>query len=364
MIKRFLSLLLLWLLVYPVFGQQLPPPRPPQGNQPATATPRPLPPPTRTPEAPDDEALADDTDAPKGNEYVADDLGFRFEYPDDWPAFEFDVLQETYSVSNDEDTLAIVVLLVEEEITNLASFARFYYPNPGIVQPAQVDDESVAEFDFVMDDGTNADGMIAGRGMAFYRPNAETGVIITVQTTDVSDLDPDAVRSMTPTPLDLLYEQVRDTLDFFGPRPEDSNSLAEREFSSPDFGFSLTYPLVWDDMRYERDDRWFITLDNTGTQAIYVYNVGTGHDDAEDVAAALIDDLGMTQESDFSAVTLGAYDGVEFTFSYKFNGTWYGKATAIVLDGNGLVFSVEMLAEEAQVAAFYERFIRTVRFLE
>ncbi len=382
--KRLATMIVLLLLLFPALMANAHHPTMQDGpsqvslpGRPTTDTPQPPAQPSENPAGGPPADATPKADASKS--YMAADLGFRFDYPASWSDFTTDAPQSIEVAHADDSSLYITVFVEQEEITNLASFARFYFDPTDAIEPVRIDGQLLAEFSFTIDaqaedasdnavsimqnaeirQSANPSADIAGRGMAFYLEAAGAGVIITIQSTDVTDLG--TVRSLEPAAIDRLYDQLRQSLRFFpvdGP-PAPPDALPTQTFSSPDFGFALAYPIIWDDMRYDDEQDWFSSLDTSGTNAIYVYNAGPS-DSPQTAGEIIIDRFKMTQQDDFAPISVDGYDGVTFSVSYKFNGTWYGKAAAFVVDGMGLVFSVEMLAEEAVVGDFFERFIASV----
>lgn len=317
----------------------------------------PSPPPTRS-VTPDTRSTALAADR---FEYVDRTLGFALALPSGWPAPEYDPMEDRYASSSPDGSQHLELRVFYEEVSNLASFVQFHYPSATGILPENHPAALLARFDYLIPPDA---GQAAARGLgtAFYAEQAQAAVIITLDSSAPTDLTSGTISG--PTPLDLAFEEVLASLRLL---PQEQSrptpQMLLRQFMNSAYGFTIEYPLIWDNMRFDAETQWFVSLSEGTTEALYIYVV-TEHDGTlESVIDAVVERGRMQIASEPRAAQIAGVEGLEFDLSYKYNGIWTGRCVAILHRGVGLVFSLELMSTPEDAARLFNLFASTVTLL-
>lgn len=297
--------------------------------------------------------------APDRFEYVDRTAGFAFVMPTGWPPLVYDPIQDLYAATSPEDTLHLQLRVFYEEVSNLASFVQYYYPTATGILPETHRTTLLARFAYqISPDGEQS--AARGLGAAFYVEQAQAAVVITLDSNAASDLS----NVTAPTPLDRAFEEVLASLRLLPQeqlRPTPPMLL--RQFMNSAYGFTIEYPLIWDNMRFDTETQWFVSLSEGTTEALYIYVV-TEHDGTlESVIDTVIGRGRMQITSEPQPAQIAGIEGLEFDVTYKYNGIWMGRCIAVLHRGVGLVFSLELMSTPEDAERLFDLFANTVTLL-
>lgn len=289
--------------------------------------------------------------------YIADAIQFSFEYPEGWSAFIADREKEVdIAWDENEETFVTVRILEATSQEILKRVDEFYTLETA--EPVIHNAALMVHFTYnepVPDESTYR----SGRGMAFDLVNADSQVIITVETISPTPINFSGDKAAEA--INTTYETVLGTLNFDEVDVTDLTlvELPLRSFQDSTIGFEIEYPIVWSNMQFDNDMLWYVTLSNSNDAALYIYPI-FGQEDLRNTAEQMLTTYEITRNSAYTETTLNGYPALEFDVSYKYNGDWFGRAIVVNLDGVGLVFSVDLIGQMDTVIPFYERIISTI----
>lgn len=297
--------------------------------------------------------------APDRFEYVDRTLGFAFAMPGGWPAPDYDPLEDRFTSSSPDGSQRLVLRVFYEEVSNLASFVQFHYPSATEILPELHPAILLASFTYqVLPDA--AQSAARGLGAAFYVEQAQAAVIITLDSGAPADLS----STTAPTPLDLAFEEVLASLRLL---PQEQSrptpQMLLRQFMNSAYGFTIEYPLIWDNMRFDTETQWFVSLSEGTTEALYIYVVTEHAGTLESVIDTVIGRGRMQITSEPQPAQIAGIEGLEFDVTYKYNGIWVGRCIAVLHRGVGLIFSLELMSTPEDAERLFDLFANTVTLL-